>query len=684
MGAVPVFFCLALWCGVPAEAGDEPFTGPANWGGTGLLETPTARVMPEGRFRVGFSQVDPYRRYYGAVSPLKGLELDGKVTEFLGVTANPDSVAEWEGYGNDKDKSFDLKHQFLAEGKYRPAVALGIMDPHGTRKFPSQYLVMSKQIYPFDFTIGFGNGRYGKNPLPAQGEGFRVEILSDPRSWLEDSQFFGGIEFAPYERFSFILEYSPIRYEKQTGDSAQAKYFQKPVPSKWNIGLRWKPVDWAELDVSWQRGEQFGVNLSTSFDLGKPLVPIYDHPWREKPEYRSDPLAERLIRALYASGFRDIGIEASGDELRVEAANDRYFYTPAAVEVALRVLAQIVPPEFTTLRLTLTDRGIPLVALTALREDVCLFHQEKLTANQLYALSDGLKTDINETLAAEKHYRRYFDYGLKPEFQTFLNDPSGFFKYRAGVSGWLSLTPWRGGSFIAGLQGFPLNTVSSSNEPLSKPVRTDNVPYMEKNVSLSMLMAEQIRKFDGEIYGRLSAGMLEVQYGGIDGEIARPFFGGRLMLGLSGSVVKKRDEDDPLKFKEDDWKDTYTTAFVNARLNIPRLESAIDIKYGRFLAGDRGTRITLSRFFNGLELSAWYSWTDTDGFSDSHNRGYHDKGIAVTIPLRLFKGSDSRTVYKYSLSPWTRDVAQDIDHHTSLFDFIGRNTGIYLDKDWKN
>jgi len=80
-------------------------------------------------------------------------------------------------------------------------------------------------------------------------------------------------------------------------------------------------------------------------------------------------------------------------------------------------------------------------------------------------------------------------------------------------------------------------------------------------------------------------------------------------------------------------------------------------------------------------VSAWYSMTDTDMFTDSFNRGYHDKGIAVTIPLRLFKGSDSRTVYQYSLSPWTRDVAQDIAHHTSLFDFIGRNTGIYLDKD---
>jgi hypothetical protein len=53
----------------------------------------------------------------------------------------------------------------------------------------------------------------------------------------------------------------------------------------------------------------------------------------------------------------------------------------------------------------------------------------------------------------------------------------------------------------------------------------------------------------------------------------------------------------------------------------------------------------------------------------------------VDIPIRLFTGHDSKTVYRYALSPWTRDVAQDVDHYRTLFDFIGRNTGVSLDKD---
>jgi hypothetical protein len=53
----------------------------------------------------------------------------------------------------------------------------------------------------------------------------------------------------------------------------------------------------------------------------------------------------------------------------------------------------------------------------------------------------------------------------------------------------------------------------------------------------------------------------------------------------------------------------------------------------------------------------------------------------VEIPIRLFTGRDSRTAYRYSLSPWTRDVAQDIDRHLPLFDRIGRNAGVLLDRD---
>jgi len=64
------FFTILILSSTTSFADDFPFNSPANWGETGLMETPTARVIDYGKYRVGFSQVEPYRYYYGTVSPL--------------------------------------------------------------------------------------------------------------------------------------------------------------------------------------------------------------------------------------------------------------------------------------------------------------------------------------------------------------------------------------------------------------------------------------------------------------------------------------------------------------------------------------------------------------------------------------------------------------------------------------
>ena len=655
------------------EASDEPFTGPANWGGTGLLETPTARVMQENRFRVGAGQIHPYRYYYIQSSPLKGLEVGGRVTEIIGVKALS------SGYGDYKDKALDLKYQFLSEGKYGPALSFGIMDPQGTRLYASQYIAASKQVYPFDFTLGFGNGRYGKRPIVTDSQGFQAEIFTEPKSWFRDSQFFWGIQFAASEKFALMMEYSPIRYEIQTQDPAQSRYFTDPPPSRFNYGLRLKPWSWTEITMSYQRGDTIGLNLSLAFDIGQPLVPIYDRPYKEKQVDKSKTLHTRLLNAVRNSGFSNIVIDIQNNDLLIEAQNDTYFYSTRAIGVILELVNDITPPSIHKVEIVLTNNLVPIIKLSTTRLDISELNHGKLTLNEFLFLSQ-IDTSTVKTSDSRVEHRRHFDYGFAPAFRMFLNDPSGFLKYRLGASVWGSYNLWRGGSFIAGFEGFPLNTVSSSNEPTSEPVRSDIVTYQKNRVSLNRLMYNQIVKTGHNLYGKLALGLLEIEYAGVDSEVAMPLRQGRFMMGLSASAVKKRDPDNAFKLSND-YPKTYTTAFLNTRLNVPEYEMSFDIKAGRFLAGDAGARLTVFKFIKGVTVAGWYSWTDTSMFTDSFNKGYHDKGIMVVFPLRLFRGSDSKTTYSYSLSPWTRDVAQDIDHYNTLFDLFGRNSKIYLDKD---
>lgn len=563
-----------------------------------------------------------------------------------------------------------------------PAFSIGIMDPHGTRMFASQYLVASRQIYPFDLTVGFGNGRFGREQLPAQGEGVKLEMFNTPRKWAEDSRLFWGIQFAPSEKYALMVEYSPIRYHERTRLPGRSKYFPEPVPSRYNFGFRYRPARWSEIDVSYQRGEQVGINFSMAFDIGKPLIPLYDPPYRETRTAMASPLAVRMTAALYHSGFSDIAVEIKDRELQVTAQNDRYYYNTKAVRVILGTIKYIMPEDIKGVRIILRENGVPLFEFVAGMTDLTEVYSNKLTHDELLYLS-ALDTATLRSPDVKGKNKRLLQYGMKPSLETFLNDPSGFFKYRFGISAWSSLHPWKGGTFVAGIASYPLNNISTVNEPLSIPVRTDLASYKEEKVNLNRLMFDQAGKLPLNVYVRLSAGLLETQYGGVDAEAAFPAFDGRLLLGISGSAVKKRAHDSILKFKEDPVKDVFTTAFVNARINFPETDLSFDVKAGRFLAGDPGAKFTISKFMNGVILKVWYTVTDTSVFSDDSNRGYNDKGFGVTVPVRFFTGMDSRTGYEYSLSSWTRDTGQDIDHYNSLFDLIGRNTGIYLRKDWK-
>jgi hypothetical protein len=661
---------------LPSIAGDESFVFPSNFGLTGLLETPTARVMKENSYRLGVSQAHPYRTYFGAVGIFPRVEINGRITEVLDVPT-PEDPSETKNY---KDKAVDIKLQFLPEGKYTPALALVILDPHGTRLYTSQAIVASKQLYPFDFTIGLGNGRFGSRPLPPQGEGLGLELFTNPTQWWSDARLFGGIQFAPSEKFALLAEYSPIRYHEQTGDLAQPKYFTEPVPSRINAGVRWKPVRWAEIDASWQRGNQFAVGASVSFGIGKPLVPIYDPPYREPLSSRRDPLSDRIAEALLQSGFSDIGVRTDGLTLFVEVQNDTYYFTPRAIEVIMDILAERMPKIVDYVRIMIKDNGIPQVEFVATADGIAGLRTGETSRNMLFERS-AFRTDSGKALVKETVHRRWFSYGAKPSLETFLNDPSGYVKFRFGVLAWLHAYPWKGGSGIVGLEGYPVNTASLSTEPLSIPVRSDIAAYKREKATLGRLMFEQILKSEDPIFARISAGFLEIEYAGVDVEAAMPLFRGRILAGISGSAARKRDPGDPFKLMGDE---NFHTAFLNARLNLPEYDVHVDVKAGRFLAGDKGARVTVSKSVNGVVMSAWYGFTDTSIFSDPLNNGYHDKGISVDIPIRLFTGHDSKTSYRYSLSPWTRDVAQDVDHYRTLFDVMGRNVGVCLDRDREN
>ncbi len=667
-----------LYIATSSFAADEPFTGPSNWGSTGLMEIPTARVMKKHTFRLGIDQVSPYRYYYGTISPIESLEINGRIVQILGVAG----FTSGDDYGDYKDKAIDFKYQAIKESKYLPAFSVGIMDPHGTRLYASQYLSFSKQIYPFDFTVGYGNGRFGRKPLSSEGEIWKLEIMSDPVTWMKDSQLFWGVQFSPSKEYSFMAEFNPIQYHNQTQDPARRKYFDTPVPSQYNFGARWKPIKDAEVGVSYQRGDKVGVHYSIPFEIGKPLVPIFNTEYIEAKDYKGGDWLKRIEIALLFSGLGDIGIKVDRKTLYIGMSNSTYFYNMKALLIALKKIGPIIPEEIEDVIIILRENDLPVLSFHAKRFDIIDYIDGRLTTGEFFHLSKFETEHLSVPKFTRTMKESDLAFGYKPHFSLYLNDPTGFFKGMLGALGWAGYKIWDGGMVVGGIGFFPLSDISTKNEPLSNPVRSDYVNYLDTLV-FDKFLFQQMNRFEPQIYSKLAFGILELEYAGLDLEIAKPFFDGRLLAGLSTSIVKKRDPDNPLQLKKNDPKEHYSTSFVNTKINFPESESALAIKYGKFLAGDVGTRVTVSKSINGVEFSVFYSFTDTSVFppEDTVNRGYHDKGFEFKIPLRFLSGKDTKTVFPHKLSPWTRDVAQDIDHFTPLFDFIDRNTKVFINKD---
>ena len=76
-----------------------------------------------------------------------------------------------------KDKSFNLKLKLIEETPYTPELSIGFRDFIGTGRFSGEYIVSSKKIGDFDFTVGLGWGAFAtdagiKNPFSQIDESF--------------------------------------------------------------------------------------------------------------------------------------------------------------------------------------------------------------------------------------------------------------------------------------------------------------------------------------------------------------------------------------------------------------------------------------------------------------------------------------------------------------------------------
>jgi hypothetical protein len=548
------------------------------------------------------------------------LEIGGVITNIRNIKVEDNTY--WTGYGTYKDKAFFVKYQILPEmGKF-PAIAVGWDDFHGTKLFDTKYFVVSKYIdygIPENITVGYAKGK----------------LLNG---------FFWGSEILLHPKWSFLVEYAPINKKELLGLQ------NLPVKSKVNFGLKFQPKSWFQIVASYQRGNEWGININFDFPMGQNWVPhkpkVFRLTRQDVEIIKKNKQTEFYKKALQRLDLDNPEVYIEGDSLVIEYSNDGYFYESVALKKALSVLQVLYFPKVRTVKVIIKDNNVPVTEVVIPGKEVNLYllgaiDFKTLLKNSYFKIAPNVKPKYVQTFTRPK-------WKIMPKVRTFLNDPSGFFKYMVSLDLYLKEYFYNNYRLDAGVFIPLMNNISSVNKPLmSKPVRSDIAQYLGiEHPDFSVLSLSYINRLTNRSFIGVSVGYNELMFAGIGGDILYFPGDGRVVFGVGGDYVWKRDPKTPLGIKNWTYHDEYVSFYY--RMEYPEMQ--FTIKAGRFLAGDKGVRFEVSRIVNGFEVGFWYTYSDTSDFTGP-NKNYHDKGVFVAIPLRMFSTKDTKVVGVYSLSP---------------------------------
>lgn len=621
------------------------------------MEIPTARVLDDGELRFGFSHAYPYNWYGLAIGIFPGLEASGRVTEIRNV--------EGEFFTHRKDRSFDLKYQLLEESRRFPAVAIGVMDFFGTRVYPAEYVALNRQFFPLDLTLGFGHNRLrGPVQLPL---------------W-ESVGVFGGMELALHEKLHLVAEYNPIEYERDSPAVRGAVPEGASFPV--NVGVRWKPFEGVDLGISYQRGDTLGVMVHLDAILGKPILPHRPDPPALVPVDKR-PIDDRNLQetvqtiheAIHQAGFSEVTVAMDRESLTAEFANGKYLSDQKAAGRVLRILLFHAPPEIKRISAVVRRRNMPVLKISVKPGDFEKYIFGEMPAHVFEKLV-SVETIGEEEKKEEDQAGTPLDslpvvtLGVKPDLETYLLDRANYVQLRTGIKPYAIANLWKG-SFLHARYDVPFYSQVESSAPTPPDaVRSDFAKYLGLNYSFESLMLDQVFRISNQTYGRLSLGYLEKMYAGAQGEVLTFLAGGKWAVGMESDWGNKRDPDSQFGLLDQNAH----TLLGNIYYSLDSLKMTFNLKLGRFLYGDYGALLDVSREYEtGVILGVWYSLTNSSNLS-GFNKDYNNTGIYLSLPMRMFLNRDSPGRYNYSMSPWTRDVGATLTHWQPLYWGVGRLT----------
>ena len=668
----------------------EPRYTQNDFGGVGLLQTPTARMAPAGELSLNANRTDPYSRYSLSLQPLDWLEGTFRYTSISNIKYGPETLSGSQSY---KDKAVDAKARLWQESHWLPEVALGFRDIGGTGLFSSEYFVANKRYKDLDFSLGIAWGYIGNrgdldNPLGYLDDRFDTRPVSSTTGDVNTSSYFrgspalfGGVLYqTPWAPLSLKLEFDGNDYNHEPRRNNQMQ--DSPI----NIGAVYKLNENIDLTAGWERGNTalFGITLHTNFVSRKAPVKTYDPPAATLPAQTPTTPLEQVDWAAVSkklennAGYSVQRIAQRDSELMVYGEQSKYFYSAKGVGRASRILDNNANDEIQWFTLVNERYDMPVEETSVPRSTF-----RNVINNEQDLLELHRTTEVNRATAhVEKTLFQQkpdpFTYGLGLGYQQNLGGPDGFLLYQisAYAEGQYRFTPstWASGGISANL----LNNYdkfkydSASNLPR---VRTDLRQYVTtSDVTMPALQLNHAKRLDQDLFGMVYGGYLEPMYAGVGGEVLYRPMGERWSIGADLNYVRQRAFDQGFGLRDYRTVTGHVTSYTKLPFD---LDAAVSV--GRYLARDWGTTIDISReFTNGVKFGGWV--TRTTASSEEYGEGSFDKGIYISIPFDEMMSVSTMNRANIAWAPLTRDGGAMLHRQFSLHTMTdGRNRDAFYE-----
>lgn len=673
---------LALSISTALHAQESPQPTASDWGGIGLLQTPTARMADEGELSFTASHTSPYSRYNVVLQPLPWLE---GAFRYVSV-ANRRYGPEWlSGNQNYKDKSIDVKFRLLQESRWVPELSAGFRDIGGTGLFSSEYMVASKRWGSFDASVGLATGYIGNrgdfsNPLTFISDKFEERpSVTGTGNFNSKGMFrgpvgvFGGVAYqTPWQPLQLKLEYDGNNYRREPQRNNQTQ--RTPL----NFGASYQFSKNVQGHVAWERGDAVMLGLTLHTNLAKALSTpktLDPPPYPMTSRSQADTVAQnaqvdwpKAAADLESNaGLRISSISKRGDEVVVAGEQRRFFYPAEGVGRTLRVLDNYLAPDVTWVTVRNERLGLPIVETSVERDTFAAYldNRAELSALARHIEMAAPTAPLRDFLytAPLKHFSGAFNVAYR---QT-LGGPDGFVLFQvAGMyTGNIQFTRniWLNGtlSYNAYNNYDKFRYDAPSNLPR---VRTYVRQYLTtEDLTLPSLQLTATRQLGRDLYASAYGGLLEPMYGGVGGEVLYRPLNERWAVGAELNWVKQRDFDQRLSFRD------YSVATGHASFyyvwgHERKLVSTVSA--GRYLAKDWGATLSVARAFdNGVSMGAYA--TKTDVSSAEFGEGSFDKGIFVSVPFDFLLPRSTRARATFAWNPLYRDGGARLARSYSLY-----------------